>query len=194
MPTDTRLDLGVELERRILARQGARADIALVLRQRGDILDQCADLFVAAARETKARIELTITVGENDTFDALVVAGKYNWRHSRIIGERFPVRQSTPGQRKLVLLNFGRDINAEDAIAAAEKQGFKRPTYEDALRFGAQHPDVYRQFVVLFLHEPVMISGDLNVLCLYYSDGRNLDCSWFIEDWHDYYYLAFVCP
>jgi hypothetical protein len=43
--------------------------------------------------------------------------GKYNWKYGEITGERFPVRRSEPGERKLVLLHFGRVVSSNEAIA-----------------------------------------------------------------------------
>ncbi len=193
MATDTRLDLGAELERRVIAKSGTRADIALILEQRGDVVDACADLIVGAARETKARIELSIAVKEGETFDSLVAAGKYDWKYDGITAERFPVRPAPVGERKLVVLHFGRDISSQDAIAEAAKQGLERPIYEDCLRFGAQHPEVQRQFPVVFLHECVEVGGYPFVLCLRrYDSKRLLGCNWFGGDWDDGYRFVFV--
>jgi hypothetical protein len=194
MPTDTRLDLGAELERRVIAKGGTRPDIVLTLEQRGDVLDACADLIVSAAREMKARIELSIVVKDGETFDGLVAAGKYDWKCDWVNGGRFPVRQSAPGERKLVVLHFGRDISPEDAIKEAERQGLERPTHEDCLRFGAQHPEVQRQFPVVFLHEPVRDDlGFPRVLCLNRRGSeRILDFGWFGNGWRGGCRFVFV--
>ena len=180
-----RLELGVEIEKRVLAKSGTRDDIALVLADRSDVVDQCVDLILAAARATRARIEFSITVGGDETFESLVAAGKYDWKNDFVTKKRFPIRDSLVIKRDLVILHFGRDISSEDAIKEAAKQGLERPTYEDCLRFGAQHPDVQRQFPVVFLHEPVRDDGGgPGVLCLDGSgSGRGLSCGWFGGGW-----------
>ena len=194
MATDTRLDFGVAIERQVLAKSGTRADIAFVLKQRADVMEACANLIVSAARETKNRLELSIVVSGDETFDGLVTAGKYDWKNDWITGKRFPVRPSQSGERKLVILHFGRYISSKDAIKEAEKQGLERPTYEDCFRFGAQHPEVQRQFPLVFLHEPVRGgSGDPHVLYLDRSGSRRrLSCYWFGSGWHDVYRFVFV--
>ncbi|MEZ4156389.1 MAG: hypothetical protein R3B52_00215 [Candidatus Paceibacterota bacterium] len=196
MSTDTRLDLGAELDRKVREKGGTRENIALVLRERPDIIDACAALIVDAARETKVKIELSIVVGEDETFDSLVAAGHYGSKGDWVTGEQFPVRPSQPGERQLVLLHFARVVSSENAIDEAAKQGLERPTYEDALRFGAQHPEVQCQFPVVFLHEPLPDAYDgPSVLCLdCRASGRDLDYRWFDGGWGCLYRFVFVRP
>jgi hypothetical protein len=75
--------------------------------------------------------EFVITVKNGETFDGLIAVGRYDWSSSEITGERFPVRQAAPGERKLVLLHFGRDVQSCDALDWGKKLGLERPTYED---------------------------------------------------------------
>lgn len=196
MSTDTRLNLGAELDRRVRERGGTRDDISLVLSERPDIVEQCAGLIVEAAREMKDRIELSITVKDGETFDILIAAGNYGWRRDWITAKRFPVRKSEAGERKLVVLYFNRLISSEDVIKEALAQGLERPSYEDCLRFGAQHPDLQRQFPLVFLHEPVRdASGGPDVLCLNRRDGeRRLNGDWFDDGWSDSCRFVFVRP
>lgn len=190
-----RLEFGVELEKRVLAKSGTREDIALVLEGRKDIIGQCADLVLTASREMKNRLEFLITVENDETFEGLVTAGKYDWKSDFVTAKRFPIKSSESGERKLVLLHFGRNISSKDAITEAAKLGLERPTYEDCLRFGAQHPEVQRQFRVVFLHDPVRgDGGNPNVLCL--SSGgseRGLGYDWFVDAWYGSCRFAFVC-
>ncbi len=145
------------------------------------------------------RKEFVIKVREGETFDGLVAAGRYDYLDcTEVTGERFPVRPSEPGERKIVLLRFGREINSEDAISEAQKLGLRRPVYEDALRFGAEHPDVQRGAEITFLHEPVDVLGLPAVLFLGCTrNERYLHNDAFACDrwqWDDYYYFAFVQP
>ncbi len=193
--SEVRLELGVAIRKVVLERNGTNDDITLVLEKRPDVVARCADLILAAARATKDRLEFSLTVSSDDTFENLVTAGRYDWKNDFVTAKRFPVRSSPVGERKLVLLHFGRDISSEAAIAEAEKQGLERPTYEDCLRFGVQHPEVQRQFPIVFLHEPVR-GGDGSpcVLCLGRGgSGRGLDYVWFGGGWSDGCRFAFVC-
>ncbi len=193
--SEVRLELGVAIRRVVLERSGTNDDITLVLEKRPDVVAQCADLILAAARATKARIEFSITVSPDDTFESLVAAGRYDWKNDFVTAKRFPVRPSPVGERKLVILHFGRDISSGAAIAEATKQGFERPTYEDCLRFGVQHPEVQRQFPIVFLHEPVRgDDGSPGVLYLSrYDSKRSLGCRWFDGGWRGDCRFAFVC-
>ncbi|MEK7612493.1 MAG: hypothetical protein AAB407_04080 [Patescibacteria group bacterium] len=145
--------------------------------------------------KTMDRLELSIVVHDNETFDSLVAAGNYEWKAPWITAERFPVRSTLADERKLVLLHFNRQISSENAINEAENQGLTRPTYEDALRFGAQHPEVQREFPIIFLHEPVRgDDGRPSVLCLDRLLGarRDLLYTWSGYYWGDFYRFAFV--
>ena len=51
--------------------------------------------------------------------------------------------------------------------------GLERPTYEDALYFGIEHPDVQRERPVVFLHDPWFgYFGRRDVLCLWCNAGQ----------------------
>ena len=138
--------------------------------------------------------EFVVQVSDGETFEGLVAAGKYHGKDKGITADWFPIRESAPGERKLVLLHFGEDIRSLGAIAEAAKLGLERPTYEDALRFGAQYPGVVQgNFPVAFLHEPVQVCGGPHVLCFGRDDGRRyLDHRWFRGGWSGSYRFAFV--
>ncbi|OGY66668.1 MAG: hypothetical protein A3A04_01535 [Candidatus Harrisonbacteria bacterium RIFCSPLOWO2_01_FULL_40_28] len=190
-----RLELSVEIEKCVIARGGSREDISIVFSKRRDVFDRCAELILAAVREMNDRLEFTFVVRDGETFISLVEAGAYDWKDSWVTAERFLVRPSPVGKRKLVLLYFGRSVSSKQAIEEGKRQGLERPTYEDALRFGAQHREVQRQFPIVFLHEPVRDDGygDLGVLYLGRDDsGRGLRYDWFFRDWSDGCRFAFV--
>ena len=72
-----------------------------------------------------------------------------------------------------MLLEFDQATTAADAIATARQRGLERPTYEDALHFGIEHPDMQTGAPVLFLHDPWFgFFGRRDVICLWSNAGR----------------------
>jgi len=125
--------------------------------------------------------------------EALVEAGGYGYAHSCVTSENFPVRGRADAIA-LVLLGFEREVTAAEALAEAAGLGLGRPTYEDALRFGAAHPTVQEEHPVVFLHDPwVGFFGRRDVLCLWSNAGRReLGLEGFDDTWDSRYRFAFV--
>jgi hypothetical protein len=136
-----------------------------------------------------------VTAGDGRSTEELVEAGKYGYAHSCATSENFPARQlARRPVREIVLLEFDRDVTSVEAIAEAGRHGLEQPMYEDALYFGAEHPDVQRERPVVFLHDPwVGYFGRRDVLCLWSNAGRReLGLEGFDDPWTPDYRLAFV--
>ena len=134
--------------------------------------------------------------GAGRSTEALVEAGGYGYAHSCVTSENFPVRGGQDGADPIdvVLLAFQRDITAAEALAEAAGLGLGRPTYEDALHFGAAHPTVQEEHPVVFLHDPWFgYFGRRDVLCLWSNAGRReLGLEGFDDTWDSRYRFAFV--
>lgn len=114
-----------------------------------------------------------VRTGGPVTTEALVEAGRYGYAHSCVTSENFPCRAPGDGAREIALVALGRPATAVEAIGEAVALGLAPPTYEDALRFGAAHPEVQRAGPIVFLHEPwVGFFGRRDVLCLWSNAGR----------------------
>jgi hypothetical protein len=137
-----------------------------------------------------------ITVGDGQSTEALVEAGAYGYAHSCVTSESFPTRRSGATGREIVLLAFDDRVSAEEALAAAARLGLQRPVYEDALHFGAQHPDVQRAGPVVFLHDPWLgFFGRRDVICLWSNAGRReLGLDGVDDPWSPDCRFAFVRP
>ncbi len=139
-----------------------------------------------------------LNVRQGETFNGLIKVGNYDWKHHSVTSELFPVRPCEPSLRRIVLLHFKRGVRSEEVLKEAEAQGFKRPTYEDCLRFGAGYPEEQRKGPIVFLHEPVQVNGGPSVLCLgHIGSRRRLDCGWFACEWGDccrFALVSLVCP
>jgi hypothetical protein len=138
-----------------------------------------------------------ITTGDGRSTEALVEAGGYGYAHSCVTSEHFPSR-SLDGRRvrRVVLLALDREATSEDVIREAARRGLARPTYEDALAFGAEHPEVQRGGPVVFLHDPWFgLSGRRDVVCLWENAGRReLGLEGFDQPWSPAHRFAFVAP
>jgi len=138
-----------------------------------------------------------VTVGDGRDTEELVRAGAYGYAHSCLTSENFPVgRFDEKRIREIVLLEPDRPVTAADVITLAAAHGLERPTYEDALHFGIEHPHVQLERPVIFLHEPwVGFFGRRDVLCLWSNAGRReLGLEGFDDSWPPVYGFAFVRP
>jgi hypothetical protein len=138
---------------------------------------------------------MSITVGDGRSTEALVAAGRYGYAHSAVISENFPARHAGgPRPRSIVLVDLDREATAADVMAEAARLGLELPTYEDALYFGVEHPEVQRERPVIFLHEPWLgYFGRRDVLCLWENAGRReLGLEGFDDVWGPHVRFAFV--
>jgi hypothetical protein len=136
-----------------------------------------------------------ITTGDGRSTEELVEAGNYAYAHSCVFSDNFPARHfGGVRTREIVLLEFDRDVMSDDAIEAASKLGLERPTYEDALYFGIEHPDVQRERPIVFLHDPWYgYFGRRDVLLLWTNVGsRELGLEGFDDPLSRSYWFAFV--
>jgi hypothetical protein len=136
-----------------------------------------------------------IVTGDGRSTEELVEAGGYGYAHSCVISENFPIRAAhRPRRREIFLVRFEGEVTAEEALAAGAARGLARPTCEDALRFGIQHPGVQREGPIVFLHEPWFgYFGRRDVLCLWSNAGRReLGLEDFDGRWAPGYRFAFV--
>jgi hypothetical protein len=136
-----------------------------------------------------------IATGDGRSTEALVEAGGYGYAHSCVISENFPMRPSRGRRRREIhLVRFEGEVTSEAALAAAAARGLERPTCEDALQFGIQHPEAQREGPIVFLHEPWFgYFGRRDVLCLWSNAGRReLGLEDFDGRWAPGYRFAFV--
>jgi hypothetical protein len=137
-----------------------------------------------------------ITRGGSRSTEQLVEAGRYGYAHSCVTSDNFPVRGGAARPAELVLLAFDRPVTAAEVLAEAARLGLERPTYEDALHFGAEHPEAQREHPVVFLHEPwVGFFGRRDVLSLWSNAGRReLGLEGFDDTFAPGHRFAFVAP
>jgi hypothetical protein len=137
-----------------------------------------------------------ITRGGPRSTEQLVEAGGYGYAHSCVTSENFPVAAGPESEAEIVLVGFDRPVTAALVLAEAIRRGLERPRYEDALRFGAAHPEAQRAHPIVFLHEPwVGFFGRRDVLCLWSNAGRReLGLEGFDDPFGAEHRFAFVAP
>jgi len=128
--------------------------------------------------------------------EELVEAGGYGYAHSCVTSENFPARARAAGPAEIVLLRFEGAVTAAEVLAEASRRGLGRPSYEDALHFGAEHPEAQREHPIVFLHEPwVGYFGRRDVLSLWTNAGRReLGLEGFDDRFGPEHRFAFVEP
>jgi hypothetical protein len=137
-----------------------------------------------------------ITRGGARSTEQLVEAGGYGYAHSCVTSDNFPVRAGAARPAEIVLIGFDGAVTAAEALAEAARRGLERPTYEDALHFGAEQPEAQRRHPIVFLHEPwVGFFGRRDVLCLWSNAGRReLGLAGFDDPFEPGHRFAFVVP
>gem|GEM_PF-2293872 len=112
--------------------------------------------------------------------------GQY-W-NGRVTEELFPLKPHDDAvSRSIELIECTHEQESVEVLAELARRGLERPTYEDALYFGVQHPEEQRKRPIVFLHEPWfrpdesrigyefvlgMDSGGMRTLKLEYNDFR----------------------
>ena len=96
----------------------------------------------------------TLNINGDRTMDQMVQAGAYDGAHSFINQQNFPLEQHAPFDVAVELVDLERIAFCEDAIEALAKRQLRRPTCEEAVYFGAQHPDAQRHRPIVWPHEP----------------------------------------
>ena len=167
------------------------ADFHFLAKPEGDlVLDQMADLLVRAGQAV--RNIFRISIGGNRTTEQVVVAGGYNYANPNINSKLFPMRRRA-GKRDIVLVPMPSDFTLEEALAKLVELNLDRPTYEDGLFLGEQHPEKQMERPIMFPHEPVVVGGVPGVVDRWSrGGGRRLNLDWAGRRWDSFVLVAGV--
>ncbi len=140
--------------------------------------------LIVSAIKAVAKIFTLVLSGAKKASE-LVREGNYGWVNDWITDERFPITPHEPTSRMIEFVEFDHDMSSEQVLAEFTRRGLERPTTEDALQFGIEHPEEQRKRPVVFLHGPVRDrDGDPDVLVLREDDvQRSLSLCWFDNVW-----------
>lgn len=85
----------------------------------------------------------------------LVRRGGYDMVNDLITDESFPLEAHEPVTREIEFVEFDHEWTSREGLNELRRLGLERPTPEDALCFGIDHPNEQREHPLAFLHEPV---------------------------------------
>jgi hypothetical protein len=126
-----------------------------------------------------------ITIDYRKTFDEMLKAGKYDYANQDITSKHFSITGEGEVQTELLLVHFDRDIESDDAMAELDRMGLEPARLEHATAFGEKHPDVQRQYPIVFLGS--VWSGPDGFRRVPYldrwSDGRRLYLDYWPDEW-----------
>lgn len=139
---------------------GAEEDVYVLGTDEGaSLVSQLANGLVQLGQAVRD-IFVLITAGRKKTSE-VVAAGRYDYANPAINDQNFPWRPFCQRTRQVQLVDmrkhgFPSSYSFEDACAVLAKPevDLNRPQYEDALFFGEQFPEKYRERPIMFPHEP----------------------------------------
>ncbi len=109
------------------------------------------ELFRKVVGLVKARPAFRILVDYSLPLEDMIRAGNYDWVGSSII-QNFPSNCDWGVHGVTAeLFHFDRTMNSDEAIAEMEEQGYRPATIVELLAFGAEHPELQREFPIFAL-------------------------------------------
>ncbi len=169
-------------------------DILRVVDAQGDVLaDKIADAIAGTAR--KPGEVFPLAVNYDLPFAEAVDAGKYQGVHSSITSHNFPSKRYGRAQSEIILVRYGRRMTSEEVLSELDMEGLRAAELPELLAFGAEYPEVQRQFCVIGLGSVwTDRKGYRNAPCLYEaSEARYLDLHWWDDGWYSYSRFAAIC-
>jgi hypothetical protein len=118
---------------------------------------------------TTARI---ITVDYGLSLEAMIAAGKYDWKNDAITADRFPIEGAGIKKFRTKPFELDRDISLEDAVAAIKNENFTPANHAHGLAFGATFPEDQRTYSIASLDSSAWVRGLRLVVCLYGNDAE----------------------
>ena len=134
--------------------------------------------------------QLRLTVDYDQSLEAMIAAGHYDWTNSNITAQRFPMQGTGIAHVEFKLFHFDRYLLSEDAVAAIKTADAENPwepaKIEHLLSFGVTHPDEQCRSPIIALGSAANLYDDRVVPNL---DGngakRDLYLDWWNNGWSD---------
>lgn len=92
-----------------------------------------------------------ITVDYNRSFEEMIADGKYDYVSPNITCQNFPITGTGVVEEEIILVHFDRYIKSDDAVRELNEMGLKPAKLEHACALGAKHPDLQREYAIVFL-------------------------------------------
>ncbi len=113
--------------------------------------------------------EFNLMIDYSQTLEQMIAAGRYDWPNSEIMAKRFFVKEVGKIFLKAELVHFNRNISSGGVVFELRKMGKRPATIEELLAFGAQYPEIQREFPVVALGSSAWICG--HFVTYLYGDG-----------------------
>jgi len=181
------------LVEKLKKRGQSEEEIARVMDAQGDVLvNKIAD--VIADKGHKPGDVFTVSVNYDLPLAAAVDAGNYAGVNSSITSQNFPSTRHGQAEVDIILVRFDRRMTSEEVLNGLDKDGLRAAELPEFLAFGAQYPELQRQFSIVGLGSVWKDrKGYRNVPCLYEaSEARYLDLHWWDDGWYSYSRFAAI--
>ncbi len=121
-------------------------------------------------------------------------AGNYDWVNDNITNRNFPLTRRGTETIEAHLVHFGRVMTSDEVLDELDKQGLRSATIEELLAFGADHPELQRQFPIIALGSVWVDPGGGRCVPVLWSFGRrrSVGLSWLGYEWLSRYRFAAV--
>jgi len=97
---------------------------------------------------------LRVTVDYTKSIAEMIKVNNFGWFNDDVTDKHFPVKGSGQSELEFKVHDFGRAISSEDAIAEADKMGFRVAEPIEGLAFAVKYPDVQRKNPIVVLGSP----------------------------------------
>lgn len=134
-----------------------------------------------------------ITVDYSQTVEQMVAAlrcdGHINSNiNTANFGKEIAVKKGAKEDLKVVLFHLNRAATSGEVLAEMEKKGLHSATAAELLTFGAQYPDIQREFPIVSLGSSCVLRGDRQVASLWSNASRrSLNLHYFGPRWPAHY-------
>ena len=92
-----------------------------------------------------------VTVDYDMPLDAMIDAGKYDWKNDDITVEHFPIEGTGTVECKLLLVHLDRSFTTAEVEEQLKAQGLEPAKIEHLLAFGAKYPEKQLKFPIIAL-------------------------------------------
>lgn len=168
-------------------------DIVRVVDAQGDVLvSKIAD--VIADKAYKPGDVFPLSVNYDLPLTEAIDAGNYAGVNSSITSQNFPPTKHGKTDLEIILVRYDRRMTSEEVLSALDKEGLRPVELPEFLAFGAEYPELQRQFSIVGLGSVWKDrKGYRNVPCLYEaSEARYLDLHWWDDGWYSFSRFAAI--
>jgi hypothetical protein len=124
-----------------------------------------------------------VTIDYTRSLEEMVKAGRYDYANSVITAEHFPTTGEGEVRTELVLVQFHRENDFDQALAEFDKLGLVPARIEHLLALGEKYPELQKQFPIMCLGSVWANTDDRRYIpFLDHLEGDRKVC---LSDWSD---------